>query len=59
MNLNGQAFNSNGKIISNLYSVGEAAGFEVRGMHGYQSLEGTFFSVAFLMEFAFVNTFIK
>lgn len=41
-NLNGQAFNSNGEIIPNLYAVGEAAGFGGGGMHGYRSLEGTF-----------------
>ena len=41
-NLNGQAFNSHGEIIPNLFAVGEAAGFGGGGMHGYRSLEGTF-----------------
>ncbi len=41
-NLNGQAFDSGGELIPNLYAVGEAAGFGGGGMHGYRSLEGTF-----------------
>lgn len=41
-NLNGQAFNQDGKLIPNLFAVGEAAGFGGGGMHGYNSLEGTF-----------------
>lgn len=41
-NLNGQTFTQNNELISNLFAVGEAAGFGGGGMHGYRSLEGTF-----------------
>lgn len=41
-NLNGQAFHQSGACIPNLFAVGEAAGFGGGGMHGYNSLEGTF-----------------
>lgn len=41
-NLNGQAFTQDGRVIPNLFAVGEAAGFGGGGMHGYRSLEGTF-----------------
>src|SRR5205807_1550083 len=40
--LDGRMFGTDGKLISGLYAVGEAAGFGGGGMHGYRSLEGTF-----------------
>jgi uncharacterized protein len=40
--LDGRVFGQDGRIMSGLYAVGEAAGFGGGGMHGYRSLEGTF-----------------
>jgi uncharacterized protein len=41
-NLNSEVLNEEGRPISGLYAVGEAAGFGGGGMHGQGSLEGTF-----------------
>ena len=40
--LSARVFGTDGKILSGLYAVGEAAGFGGGGVHGYRSLEGTF-----------------
>ena len=40
--LQGRALAVDGKPISGLYAVGEAAGFGGGGIHGHGSLEGTF-----------------
>jgi uncharacterized protein len=40
--LDSRVFGQDGRIMSGLYAVGEAAGFGGGGMHGYRSLEGTF-----------------
>lgn len=41
-NLSSQVIDKDGKVISGLYAVGEAAGFGGGGIHGDRSLEGTF-----------------
>lgn len=41
-NLDSQALNSAGQPIPGLFAAGEAAGFGGGGVHGYNSLEGTF-----------------
>ncbi len=41
-NLDSQMLGADGKAISGLFAVGEAAGFGGGGYHGYNSLEGTF-----------------
>jgi predicted oxidoreductase len=40
--LNGQVLQPSGEPFPGLYAAGEAAGFGGGGMHGYNSLEGTF-----------------
>src|SRR5699024_1592445 len=42
-NLSAQVLNETGDVIRGLYAVGEVAGFGGGGIHGYRSLEGTFF----------------
>lgn len=41
-NLDAQALDTQGNVLSGLYAVGEAAGFGGGGYHGYNALEGTF-----------------
>lgn len=41
-NLDSQVINTAGEVMSGLYAAGEAAGFGGGGVHGYNSLEGTF-----------------
>ena len=40
--LQSRALGADGNVISGLYAAGECAGFGGGGMHGYNSLEGTF-----------------
>ncbi len=40
--LDGRCMTADGTIIEGLYAAGEVAGFGGGGMHGYNSLEGTF-----------------
>ncbi len=40
--LDGRCMRSKNKVFEGLYAAGEAAGFGGGGMHGYNSLEGTF-----------------
>ena len=40
--LDGQVLNASGELFPGLYAAGEVAGFGGGGMHGYNSLEGTF-----------------
>jgi predicted oxidoreductase len=41
-NLDSQVIGSNGQPLGGLYAAGEVAGFGGGGVHGYNSLEGTF-----------------
>lgn len=41
-NLNSQVMKTDGNVFEGLYAAGEAAGFGGGGVHGYNSLEGTF-----------------
>ncbi|KAG9258383.1 FAD binding domain-containing protein [Emericellopsis atlantica] len=41
-NLQSQVIRGNGSVFRGLYAAGEAAGFGGGGVHGYNSLEGTF-----------------
>lgn len=41
-NLDSNVMNPNGEVFPGLYAAGEAAGFGGGGVHGYNSLEGTF-----------------
>lgn len=43
-NLDSQVLDQQGKVISGLYAIGEAAGFGGGGASGFRSLEGTFLS---------------
>ncbi len=40
--LDGRVLTTGGEVFEGLYAAGEAAGFGGGGMHGYNSLEGTF-----------------
>lgn len=40
--LDGRVLRADGSVLPGLYAAGEAAGFGGGGMHGYNSLEGTF-----------------
>ncbi|SDP10138.1 hypothetical protein SAMN05428967_1198 [Phyllobacterium sp. YR620] len=40
--LGARALKADGEVLAGLYAAGEAAGFGGGGMHGYNSLEGTF-----------------
>jgi predicted oxidoreductase len=40
--LEGRVLTSNGEALPGLYAAGEVSGFGGGGMHGYNSLEGTF-----------------
>ncbi len=40
--LDGRVLRPGGEVLDGLYAAGEAAGFGGGGMHGYNSLEGTF-----------------
>ncbi|MEK1887970.1 MAG: FAD-binding protein, partial [Phyllobacterium sp.] len=40
--LSARALRADGEVLPGVYAAGEAAGFGGGGMHGYNSLEGTF-----------------